>query len=241
MSTTLAAKGVTFSYRKGFHLGPVDLDLDPGRVVALVGKNGAGKTTLLRLLAGLLPPRQGQMQLAGNDASQTRLRQEVALAPTEPAFPPRATVLDLLRLRCHHQGVDEKKSAKELEVSLGRPLSTFPYRLSRGQRMQLALHLAFLGDPPVMLADEPWSGLDPLAQDGTLKLLAKRGERAAVLISSHDLGNLAEVAHEFVFLHGGTVRFRGTLAEAAEIAGPGAHGVAALKVLFRRIAGIDSP
>lgn len=240
MNVTLAAKGVTFSYRKGFQLGPIELDLAPGRIVALVGKNGAGKTTLLRLLAGLLPPRQGQVQLAGNSASQTRLRQEVALAPTEPAFPPRAKVQDLLRLRCHHLGVDEKESARELEVLLGRALSTFPSRLSRGQRLQVALHLAFLGDPPVVLADEPWSGLDPLAQDETLKLLAERGKRAAVLISSHDLGNLAEVAHEFVFLHGGTVRFRGPLAAAAEIAGPGAHGVAALKMLFRRIAGVDS-
>ncbi len=234
MSATLRAAGITYSYTKGFRLGPVDLSLAPGRIVALLGSNGAGKTTLMRLLAGLLPPQQGEVHLGGGVASLQQLRQEVALAPTEPAFPARATVLDLLRLRCRHLGIDEKDAAKQLEAALGRPPSLLPARLSRGQRLQVALNLAFLGDPPVLLADEPWSGLDPLAQDEVVRLLAERGRKAAVLISSHDLGNLAEVAHEFVFLHHGTVRFRGSLEEAVAAAGPGVHAPAALKTLFRR-------
>jgi|YNPBryunderm2012_1023409.scaffolds.fasta_scaffold07336_3 ABC-type multidrug transport system ATPase subunit len=237
MSATLAARAVSFSYPKGFQVGPVDLSLAPGRIVALVGNNGAGKTTLIRLLAGLLPPAQGEIHLNGRPATRATLRQEVALAPTEPAFPARATVLDLLRLRSHHLRVDPQDAAARLEAQLGRPLATLPARLSRGQRIQVALHLAFLGDPPVVLADEPWSGLDPLAQDDTVKLLAERGETSAVLISSHDLGNLAEVAHEFIFLHHGTVRFRGSLEAAVAAAGAQLQPPAALKVLFRQIQG----
>lgn len=237
MSATLEASAVAFEYPKGFKMGPVDLSVSAGCIVALLGSNGAGKTTLLRLLAGFLPPRQGEVLLRGRPASLATLRKDVALAPTEPAFPARASVLDLLRLRARYLGVDDSAAARHLEATLKRSLSVVPSRLSRGQRLQVALHLALLGDPPVILADEPWSGLDPLAQDHTLSLLAERGRNAAVLISSHDLGNLADVAHEFVFLHHGAVRFRGSLAEVADAAGVGVPGPEALKLLFRRIVG----
>lgn len=235
MSRGLVAQGVVHTYPTGFQLGPVDLLLQPGKIVALLGMNGAGKTTLMRLLAGFFTPQQGQILWNGESPTLHTLRQTVALAPTDAAFPPRATVLDLLRLRADHLGVDSEPTARELQRVLGRPLTSYPSQLSRGQRLQVVLRLALLGNPPVLLADEPWAGLDPLAQEECVKLLAERGNQAAVLLSSHDLGNLAEVAHEFVFLHEGCVRFRGPLEAVVATVGPRFGGTAALKQLFRQV------
>ncbi len=227
---TLAAEGVSYAYGRRFRLGPVSFSLAPGELVALIGPNGAGKTTLLRVLAGLLFASEGRISWDGKAAPARLLRRTVALTPTEPAFPTRSTVGELLRLRARHLGCPWAPAAEKLQAALGCPLDAPPHRLSRGQRLQVALALALLGDPPVILADEPWSGLDPLA----LELLRQRSAAAAVLVSSHDLHNLATVAHRFVVLHEGTVRFAGSLADILEATGE-TDGTGALKVLYRQI------
>lgn len=234
---TLRAEGLAFHYRRGFHLGPVTLEVPVGEVVALIGPNGAGKTTLLRLLAGLLHPRQGKVLLSGLPATRRRLQQVVAFAPTDPAFPARVTVGELLRFRAHHLGVPWEPAAQALEETLGRPLTVYPHRLSRGQRLQVVLALTLLGSPAAILADEPWAGLDPLAQDAVLERLARERQQAAVLVSSHDLGHLAQVAQRFAFLHEGQLRFCGTLEEVAEAVGGRAEPAEALKRMFAAVVG----
>ncbi len=230
----LVADGVRYAYGSRFRLGPVSLSVAPGELVALIGPNGAGKTTLLRVLAGLLFASEGQLVWNGKVAPPRLLRRTVALTPTEPAFPARSTVGELLRLRARHLACPWEPAAEKLQGALGCPLATPPHRLSRGQRLQVALALALLGEPPVILADEPWSGLDPLAQEGTLALLQQRSAAAAVLVSSHDLYHLAAVAQRFVVLHQGTVRFAGTLADIVKVTGE-ADGASALKVLYGQI------
>lgn len=230
----LAARQLSFRYGRGFRLGPVELALSRREIVALVGPNGAGKSTLLRLMAGLFFPNGGRVEWEGVAASVAQLRREVALAPTEAAFPLATTVEDLLRLRARWVGADWQEPARKLAERLGGSLRRKTHQLSRGQRLQVVLALALLGEPAAILADEPWSGLDPLAQDETLEALAEQRERAAILISSHDLGHLVRVADRFVILHQGQVRFSGTTAEVLAESGPGEEAEA-LKRLYARI------
>lgn len=222
-----------FRVRGGFVLGPVTMHLRPGEVTALLGPNGAGKTTLMRVLTGLLFGTSGSIRLDGRLADPHELRRTVGYTPTEPRFPPRATVSDLLQLRL---GGMEKTTGAALAERLGRPLRTYPARLSRGQRMLVALELTLAGDPPVLLVDEPWSGLDPLAQEEVLERLETHRQRAAILVSSHDLLHLPQVAQRFVFLHRGRVHAEGTLGElAAAVGASGENAASVLRDLWRRM------
>ncbi len=226
-------ESLEYRLRGGFVLGPVTMHLRPGEVTALLGPNGAGKTTLMRVLAGLLFPTAGDIRLDGHAAGPHRLRKTVAYTPTEPRFLPRATVEDLFRLRL---GGLEKPTGSALAEKLGRPLTTYPARLSRGQRMLVALELTLAGDPPVLLVDEPWSGLDPLAQDEVLERLETQRERAAILVSSHDLFHLPRVAQRFIFLHRGRVHAEGTLGElAAAVGASGENAASVLRDVWKRM------
>jgi ABC-2 type transport system ATP-binding protein len=222
----LSAQGLTFAFRRGFALGPLEICLRKGEVIALLGPNGAGKTTLLRLLAGLLQPRDGGIFLNGSAARAAQLRRWVAYAPTEPAFPPQATVSELLRLRARTLQVPWEEAEQRLAAILQRPLHIFPTRLSRGQRLQVALTAALLGDPPVILVDEPWAGLDPLARQKVIESLAQLGREAAVLISSHDLHLLPAVAQRFVFIHRGKIQAQGSAAQLATRVGREGQAIA---------------
>lgn len=231
----LSWKGLTYSYRSAFQLGPVEGAAQSGQILALLGPNGAGKTTLLRLLAGLLVPERGSFLWNGGPVPRFLLLERVAWIPSEPTFPPGCTILDLLRLRAQAVRTDWREPAESLQRALARPLCTLPHQLSRGQRLRLALGLALLGHPEVILADEPWSGLDPLAQDEVLAQMRARAEAgAAVLVSSHDLGQLAGVADRFLLLQRGQVRFEGGVEEVARSTPGETDPARALKLLYRR-------
>lgn len=214
---TLGAHDVSFQYNRAFQLGPLSLELIPGTVTALLGPNGAGKTTLMRLFAGFLKPDSGTVRIDGQPVSMDRLRRVVAFAPTEPGFPTAASILDLLRLRAGSLKCSWENAANSLNRVLARPLSANPASLSRGQRLQLTMALTLMGQPRIVIADEPWSGLDPVAQETMHARLGEQVSHAAVLVSSHDLHQLPLVANRFVFLHRGRIQLVGTLVELAQL------------------------
>ncbi len=214
----LEASDIRFRYPGGWQLGPVDLAVRRGEVTALVGPNGAGKTTVMRILAGLIVPDSGLLRLDGDPVTDRwRLARRVALTASEPAFPRGCRVRELARLRLHSlrlDGAEAEAFLRDLASRVGRPLTTRPHALSRGQRLTLALELALAGKPEVVVSDEPWAGLDPLAAERLLERLEALAARGAmVMVSSHDLLALPLVARRFVFLVGGRVRAAGTLEE----------------------------
>lgn len=241
MAEGIEARGLNFQFRNsaGWRLAGVDVFVPRGSVTALVGPNGAGKTTLLRLLGGLLRPSSGTILLDGQPVrSRWSLARHCAFAPTEPSFPTRATVRDLVRLRGRWaklpaEGIEA--AILRLEQALQRRASVSPDKLSRGQRLRCFLCLTLMGEPEFVLADEPWTGLDPLAVDEVLGCLLGRARAgAAVLVSSHDLLQLPSVAEFFVFLVGGTVRAAGRVDELRRLApDPDAEPASVLKGLYR--------
>ncbi len=182
-----------------------------GEVTALVGPNGAGKTTLLLMLATLLAPSSGHVRVAGLDPVEdpVGVRARMGWMPDAFGVYDQLTVWEYLKFfadayrlpdRMGRARVAETLGVTHLEEYATRPVHV----LSRGQKQRLALGRAMLHDPAVLLLDEPASGLDPRSRielRDVLRGLAAKG--AAVLVSSHILTELEEIADRVVFVTGG--------------------------------------
>lgn len=199
---------VSLSYRRGAvralqHLG---VRIRQG-IVGLVGANGAGKTSFLRLLAGELSPTAGQIRIGGLAPTAYRSARGFGSIPDQPRFPPYLTVgefLDGLRAVCGTPTPSdaERTLAKDFEVAAieSRLLGS----LSLGQKRRVELLAALVGDPDVVLLDEPTNGLDPLAVTSLRRgLLACQRPGRLLLVSSHHLDELQRVADHVLILSAG--------------------------------------
>jgi Cu-processing system ATP-binding protein len=194
----------------------VDLTIAPGRITAIVGPNAAGKTTLIKAVLGLvrLRPGQGRILFDGEPVSAGhRYRERIGYMPQAARFPEQLTgreVLTLLReLRGNPADVDDELIGRlGFEASLDKPVRT----LSGGTRQKLNAAVAFLFRPSLLILDEPTAGLVPVAS-GVLKdkVLAATASGTTVLLTSHLMGEIEELAQDLVFLLEGQVRFQGSV------------------------------
>jgi ABC-2 type transport system ATP-binding protein len=201
-------------YGRHWALRDCTLHLPPGSITALVGPNGAGKTTLLNLLAGLLRPSEGRLEVDGAapDSSPRFLARIGYLAQDCPLYK-EFSVADLLHFgRAMNPSFDDR-IARERIAAAEVPLDRQAGKLSGGQRAQVALALAVAKQPRVLLLDEPLAALDPLARREFLKtLLAVAGTSGmTVLLSSHLIGELARVCDHLVVIRDGALRLAGDL------------------------------
>jgi ABC-2 type transport system ATP-binding protein len=207
----VVASGVRRSFGPVEAVRGIDLTAPPGEVTALVGPNGAGKTTLLLVLATLLVPDAGDVRVAGFDpvTEADAVRARMGWSPDVFGLYDTLTCREYLHFvgEAYRLGrassvarAAELLSTARLEVEADRPVHT----LSRGQKQRLGLARALVHDPEVLLLDEPASGLDPRSRVELRELLrATARAGTAVLVSSHLLGDLEELADRVVFVDGG--------------------------------------
>ncbi|MEU5852193.1 ABC transporter ATP-binding protein [Saccharopolyspora shandongensis] len=189
----------------------LDLDVPYGEVTALVGPNGAGKTTLLLMLATLLAPDSGELQVAGLDpvVDPLGVRRRLGWMPDAFGVYDQLTAreyLDFFAAAYRLPAADARTRMAELLelVHLAEFADQPVHVLSRGQKQRLAVARALVHRPSVLLLDEPASGLDPRSRVELRDLLrAQAAEGTAVLVSSHILSELSEVADRVVFVNGG--------------------------------------
>jgi heme exporter protein A len=192
-------------------LAGVDLTVEAGELVVLLGSNGAGKTTLLRVLAMLLRPSGGTLALFGEDASRRppAARRRLGHVGHESACYPDLSGRENLEFYAELYAVpdargriDEVLSWAGLEEAARRPVRVY----SRGMVQRLALARALLHGPELLLLDEPWSGLDPAAASRLESLLGElRRAGHAIVLSTHDLDRVAATATRVAILHRGRI------------------------------------
>jgi len=204
----------------------VDLTIEAGRITAIVGPNAAGKTTLIKAILGLVrrSPGDGAIVMDGSRLNgECAYRERIGYMPQAAQFPEYLTgreVLDLLmglRNRPPPPGLDEELLDEfRLRETLDQPVRT----LSGGTRQKLNAVVAFLFRPSLLILDEPTAGLDPVAA-GILKdkVLRAPSEGATVVLTSHLMAEVEELAQDLVFLLDGAVAWRGTVAGLLEQSG----------------------
>ena len=189
MSSIVEASGLTKSYGTRRGISDVTFDVREGEVFGFLGPNGAGKTTTIRTLLGLLRPTAGRATIFGLDAwaDAPRIHERLSYVGSDPAYLGELTAAEQLdyvgRLRRLPKGAWRAVAARlELDPSVQ------IRKLSRGNRQKVGVVQAFMGDAPLIVLDEPSSGLDPLMQREFLALVAEvRAAGRTVFLSSHNL------------------------------------------------------
>ncbi len=228
MSTpTVTATGVSKRFGPKVALADVDLHLAPG-ITGLLGPNGAGKTTLLRILATVLPADRGRLELLGHDPTtgdgRLAVRRRLGYLPQEPGFHRSFTAFEFVDYvailkewgdrTARHDEVRRVLSLVGLEPVMGTAIR----KLSGGMRRRVAIAQSLLGDPDLMILDEPTAGLDPEQRLRFRELLSAVAARSTVLLSTHQTDDVAALCNRVIVLLGGEVRFGGTPAELAALA-----------------------
>ncbi len=187
-------------------LDEVDLQITEGQTVALMGANGAGKTTLLRCLAALSRPTAGEVRWFGQPAGAAA-RRLIGLAAHESFLYPCLTVRENLLFAARMYDVPDPAGRVEQlirRVGLGPHAERWSSALSRGMRQRVAVVRALVHDPPILLLDEPFAGLDEAASVWLAGLLADlRARRRTVCFTTHDPRIARELAHRIVHLRSG--------------------------------------
>jgi len=198
VSVLLRAHGLSKRFGPLTALAPLDLELAGGRGLAVLGPNGAGKTTLLRLLAGLARPSAGTIELAGERGTRAARRKAIGLVGHASFLYPTLTTREnlLLTARLHGLASPGERAARILaEEELGSIAERRAGALSRGLAQRAAIARALVHDPPLVLLDEPWTGLDaPAAERLSRRLAALQRAGRALVIVTHDLARIPDLA-----------------------------------------------
>lgn len=213
-TSTICFRDVSVSLGGARILSSVSFEAFPGRVHVLLGANGAGKSTLLKTLVGLVPTDGGSVFINGRPFDRTMLRL-VGASINEPALYPHLSAVENIYVHCLALNVPKSEGQRCLSVvGLVDTGKKKVRSFSTGMKARLALAIAFLGNPEILLLDEPQNGLDPHGIVELRQLLQNYAEaRKTVIVSSHQLGEVTRLAHDITIIANGSVLYSGAAAQ----------------------------
>ena len=218
--TVLAVQDVDVYYGESRILRDIDLAVPHGSIVAVMGRNGVGKTTLLKTMVGLLPPKKGEIYLEGRNvtgiSADQRVRSGLGYVPQGREIFPKLTVEENLRIGLEARSDGLKTIPEDLIYGLFPILSDMKGRsggnLSGGQQQQLAIARALVGDPKILLLDEPTEGLQPsiiLEIEKVLLDLKQQRDLTIVLVEQY-FDFARQIADYFYLMERGAISLHGT-------------------------------
>jgi ABC-type multidrug transport system ATPase subunit len=212
-SGTLSIRNVTKTYSNGLKaLDNISLTIPPG-MYGLLGPNGAGKSTLMRILATLQEPDVGQIQLGNIDVikEKNELRKTLGYLPQDFGLLQRVPAEKLLDHFALLKGYIHRASRKEVVEALLKKTNLWDKRkqklggFSGGMRQRFGIAIALLGDPKLMIVDEPTAGLDPAERVRFLNLLSELGENSVVILSTHLVEDVSELCTNMAIINKGEI------------------------------------
>ena len=220
----LEIKGISKSYGKKEALNNINLSIERGKIIGLLGPNGSGKTTLIKLINGLLTPNEGEITVDGNRiGNESRLA--VSYLPDKTYLPDWMKVSDIFKMFTDFYGNFEIEKARDmlgrLNISEGERLKA----LSKGNKEKVQLILVMSRNAKLYLLDEPIVGVDPAARDYILNtIITTYNPDASVIISTHLISDIEKVLDEAIFIDSGQIVLHDTVDNIRENMGKSVDG-----------------
>jgi ABC-2 type transport system ATP-binding protein len=216
----IEVQGLCRSYGQLVAVRDLSFEVGHGEVVGFLGPNGAGKSTTLRMIVGYLGPSHGRVRVAGHDVVEEplRARQAIGYMPESAPLYPEMRVSEYLAFRARLKRIARSGNRREVErvmslanvTEVGRSLIG---TLSRGFRQRVALADALLGNPPLLILDEPTAGLDPNQIHDVRELIGELGDTHTVLLSTHILSEVESICNRAIVIDRGTLVAAGPIHE----------------------------
>ena len=220
----LEIKNLSKTYSNGVKaMDDVNLEIQSG-MFGLLGPNGAGKSSLMRTIATLQEPDTGSIFFDGIDVLKNpiELRKRLGYLPQEFGVYPRINAYDLLDHLSILKGITKKSERKELVEALLNRVNLYEFRkknvnkFSGGMKQRVGIAQALIGDPDLIIVDEPTAGLDPGERNRFYNLLADISEDKIVILSTHIVADVVELCQDFVIMNNGKVVYKGKPADAMD-------------------------
>lgn len=213
----IVINNLTMLYKNGKGVSEISMIVQPGEVKGLLGPNGAGKSTLMRTIAALQEADSGTIMLGDVDVAKDkqRLREMLGYLPQEFGVYPKVSAIDLLDHMAVMKGITDAKKRKEQVESLlyqvnlweskDQKLGTF----SGGMKQRFGIAQALLGDPKLIIVDEPTAGLDPMQRNRFHNLLSEIGENVVVILSTHIVDDVSDLCNDMAIILNGELKLVG--------------------------------
>ena len=208
----ISLKQVTKLYGQLAAVRDLDLEVEDGEIMGIIGHNGAGKTTILKMIVGLISPTSGTIEVMGRDVAKesTYVKQFIGYLPEESPLYENMTVADYLMFFSELYKMPKRKAKERIDLLLGSlklpEQDKLTGELSKGMRRKVAIARALLHDPRILILDEPNAGLDPLTSFfiiNYLKSLKEQGK--TILLSAHNLFHVEYICDRVAILKNGRV------------------------------------
>jgi ABC-2 type transport system ATP-binding protein len=222
----ISVKDIYKSFKDVKAVNGISLNVSEGEFIALLGPNGAGKTTLVEMIEGLQQPDSGDIHIMGKHwkSHQHELQHLLGISFQETRFIDKLTVIETLRLFASFFDTGNSRIDEIIElIGLDTKKKSFVVNLSGGQRQRLALGIALLHGPRILLLDEPTTGLDPTARREIWNILMqlKKEKHTSMILTTHYMEEAEYLCDRIIILHEGSILAQGTLKQLLEQHGKG--------------------
>lgn len=186
----------------------------PGKITAIVGPNGSGKTTIIKSILGLVKPDEGEILINGKSILGKYIyRNEIGYMPQQASFPENLTVKEVVKMICDIRNTNfEIDPVLINKFSLADEMNKQIKNLSGGNKQKLSAVISLMLNPSILILDEPTAGLDPIASSNLKEIIfAEKGKGKTIVLTSHIISEIEELADHIIFLLDGRIYFDGSI------------------------------
>lgn len=192
----------------------ISFNVERGKITAIVGPNGSGKTTIIKSILGLVKPNRGDILINNKSILGEYLyRKEIGYMPQAASFPDNLTVREVVKMICDLRSLDIESNPKLIDaLNLSPEMNKQIRNLSGGNKQKVSAVIALMFNPSIIILDEPTAGLDPVSSNNLKEIIIEeRKNNKAIILTSHIMSEIEELADHIIFLIDGKIKFNGSV------------------------------